>query len=405
MKRLEHHPISKLFPMLSDAQIDDLSANITAQGVRNPVVLLDGKILDGRNRDEAGNRAKVSVPTVDFYALPGITPVSSPTEWVLSQNLHRRHLNESQRAIVAMEAEPLIAAEAAARQKAGKKLPELAPAPLPPRGGSASLARRSRTSSAVVAKAVGASARSVERAKFVATKRPDLAQLVRDGKKSLKQVEKTIRKEEATKNVLVYRPPVGTFSVIVADPSWKFDDELDGSDQARGGVGYPPQTEEEICAMQIGKNQAARDCALWLWVTNTHLINGAASRVLDAWGFVGKSLYTWRKVDKAGNDRLGTGRYGRNVTEHVILAVRGKPVVDADGQANIFDAPRGKHSEKPARFFEIAEKVTPCAPEARIELFAITDRKGWMTSGSEQQAKAKTRKRKLKIKYEDEASA
>jgi hypothetical protein len=114
---------------------------------------------------------------------------------------------------------------------------------------------------------------------------------------------------------------------------------------------------------------------------------------VKAWGFEPKTVYTWRKVDKNGNDRLGAGRYGRNVTEHAILAVRGKPVIDAADQPNIFDAPRtSRHSQKPDRFFEIVEKVTPCAPEARIELFAVDERKGWNTSGSEQQAKARAKR-------------
>lgn len=231
------------------------------------------------------------------------------------------------------------------------------------------------------------------------------------GKATVKGVVKQRRKEAALKNVLEYRPPLGKYSVIVADPSWPFDDALDGSDLARGGVGYPPQTEEEICAMEVGRNTAAPDCALWLFVTNTHLMNGMAARVLAAWSFEPKALMTWRKVDSKGKDRLGTGHYLINVTEHVILAVRGKPVVDGAGVPNIFDAPRtSRHSEKPARFFEIAEKVTPCAPEARIELFAISERKGWATSGSEQQAKARAgladetrgeKKRRDKMRFKD----
>jgi N6-adenosine-specific RNA methylase IME4 len=141
------------------------------------------------------------------------------------------------------------------------------------------------------------------------------------------------------------------------------------------------------------KPPAAADCALWFWTTNAFLADGTAAEVVKAWGFEPKTVYTWRKVDKNGNDRLGAGRYGRNVTEHAILAVRGKPVIDAADQPNIFDAPRtSRHSQKPDRFFEIVEKVTPCAPAARIELFAIDERKGWNTSGSEQQAKARAKR-------------
>ena len=251
--------------------------------------------------------------------------------------------------------------------------------------------KRAPTAAAQAAAAVGASARSVERAKALVRERPELRELIRSGKKKLGQLEKVVKKEKALKNVLEYRPPVGTYSVIVADPSWKYRDQLDGSDQARGGTSYPPMELEEICDMQRGnKSNAAPDCALWLWVTKDHLLDGSAAKVLDAWAFEGKQIYTWRKVDSKGNDRMGSGYYGRNVTEFVILATRGKPLVIAADQVNIFDAPRGAHSAKPDRAFEIFEKVTPCAPEARIELFAVkASRAGWQVSGSEQQAKVR----------------
>lgn len=382
--------------MLSEPELVALQEKfVAAREQLVPGVMLDGKILDGRNREEVCHRLGwvfKAITWEEWFKLnrASVVPPPTPTEWVLSMNIDRRHLNESQRAMAAAKALPLLEAEARKRMAAGGKKEKGGPRgpPLPVEAkGSSEKPGRARDHAA---KKTGASPRSVQRAKTVLENRPDLATLIEQGKATLGKVEKTIKKEAAFKNVLVYRPPVGTYAVIVADPSWKFDDALDGSDQARGGVGYPPQTEEEICAMQVGKNIAAPDCALWLWVTNTHLMNGAATRVLSSWGFTPKALMTWRKVDSKGKDRLGTGHYLINVTEQVILAVRGKPVVNGAGVPNIFDAPRtSRHSEKPARFFEIAEKVTPCAPEARIELHAIEERKDWVTSGSEQQAKAR----------------
>lgn len=204
---------------------------------------------------------------------------------------------------------------------------------------------------------------------------------------SVKSAVKGLRQQAALKNVLTYTPPVGTYAVIVTDVSWEYDDKLDGSDEARGGVDYATQKLDEILAMKM---PAAPDCALWFFVTNAFLIDGTAARVLETWGFKPKALLTWRKVDKAGNDRLGSGHYLQNNTEHVILAVRGKPVIMGAGVPSCFDAPRtSRHSEKPDEAFRIFEKVTPCAPGARIELFAIKPREGWQVSGSEQQATAR----------------
>jgi N6-adenosine-specific RNA methylase IME4 len=393
------HPAAELFPMLSPAELDELAADIRARGLLQPIVLHEGKILDGRNRFDACNRAGIAPTTVEWHAMPGVSPGDSPVSWVLSTNLHRRHLNESQRALIAAEALPLLEAEARERQKANLKRGTQSPAPVsaPGREREDDAAAPTPTppgrkgkSSELAAKAVGASARQVERAKAVLTKRPELVDLIKAGKQTLKQAEKQIRKEEQLKNVLEYRPPVGTYAVIVADVPWEYDDQLDGSDQARGGTPYPPMPLDDILKI---KPPAAGDCALWFWTTNAFLADGTAAQVVKAWGFEPKTVYTWRKVTKDGSkERLGSGHYGQNCTEHMILAVRGKPVVRGEGVPNIFDAPRGRHSEKPGRAFEVIEKVTPCAPGARIELFAVDERRpGWVTSGSEQQAKTRAK--------------
>lgn len=398
--RLKAHPAADLFPMMSEAELEELAADIRQRGQLEPIVVTTtGKedlILDGRNRYEACHRVGVEPYLLTWE--DELSPTASPTAFVLSKNLRRRHLNETQRAVIGEEALELFEAEAKKRQKTGKAAseppPTLAPrgakvaapepaAPKPPKSGKGKAA-------AAAAKAVGASTRSVERAKAVLAKKPELREQLKAAKLTLKQAEKAIRKEEQLKNVLEYRPPVGTYSVIVADVPWKYDDELDGSDQVRGATPYPPMPLEEILKV---KPPAAADCALWFWTTNAFLIDGTAAQVVKAWGFEAKALYTWRKVTKDGADRLGTGHYGQNVTEHLILAVKGKPVINGGGVPNIFDAPRtSRHSQKPDAFFPIAERVTPCAPEARIELFAVDPREGWVTSGSEQQAKARAKR-------------
>jgi ParB-like chromosome segregation protein Spo0J len=105
------HDAAQLFPLLPEEELNELAADIKANGLLNPVVLLEGKVLDGRNRILACRMAGVS-PTFTDWKGSG-----SPTSWVISQNLHRRHLTASQKAVIALEAEPLFAAEAKERQK------------------------------------------------------------------------------------------------------------------------------------------------------------------------------------------------------------------------------------------------------------------------------------------------
>lgn len=195
---------------------------------------------------------------------------------------------------------------------------------------------------------------------------------------TLKQAERVVTKATRLHEVLTYVPPKGRYSVIVADPAWRFDDELDGSDLARGGVTYPTMTVEEICAMNVGPSLAAADCALWLWTPNAMLIDGTATQVVRAWGFQPKGLLTWCK------DRWGSGHYLRGQTEQCILAIRGRPLVRGESASTVLNAPRrGDHSEKPAEAFALFEKVTPAPPGSRLELFAREPREGWITSGSE----------------------
>jgi ParB-like chromosome segregation protein Spo0J len=91
----EFHPLADLFPLLDKesngfkALIEDIKANRQQE----LVWLLDGKILDGRNRYRACQHLGIDVQTREYR---GIDPIG----FVLSVNLHRRHLNASQRAMV-----------------------------------------------------------------------------------------------------------------------------------------------------------------------------------------------------------------------------------------------------------------------------------------------------------------
>lgn len=364
------HPAADLFPMMDEAALAELAADIKAHGQLHPIIVTtDDLVLDGRNRLAACKLAGVEP---DVLLWDREDDGMSPTEWVIAANLHRRHLTRDQRVAISLDAMAMIEKELASAQTDAKERMREGGR----KKGSARGATLKRGKAAeIAAKSLGLAPRTVERAKRVKSERPDLYAQVRSDDLTLKQAEKMIVRERQVEQVLVYRPPKGSYSVIVTDVSWEYDDQLDGSDGARGGVDYPPMPLEEILAMKI---PAAVDCALWFWVTNAFLIDGTATKVLEFWGFTPKGLLTWVK------DRWGGGHYLRGQTEHCLLAVRGKPVINGANQATFFNAPRtNRHSEKPAAFFKIAEQVTPCAPEARIELFARAPRDGWAQSGAE----------------------
>lgn len=90
----EFHPLANIFPLIEGQAFDDLVADVSANGVREPIWMYQHQILDGRNRYRAAKQAGVKC---EIRAYEGDDPVG----FVVSLNLHRRHLTESQRAMVA----------------------------------------------------------------------------------------------------------------------------------------------------------------------------------------------------------------------------------------------------------------------------------------------------------------
>lgn len=109
----DFHPASLLFPLMDGVDLQRLGEDLREHGLLEPIVLLDEQVLDGRNRLRACELVEVE-PRFVAWESNGLTPA----EWVVSMNLHRRHLTTAQRAALALDLLPHLEEEARERQGA-----------------------------------------------------------------------------------------------------------------------------------------------------------------------------------------------------------------------------------------------------------------------------------------------
>jgi len=385
--RIPHHPLAGLFPMLSDDELRQLADDIETRGQEEPVWLLDGKILDGRNREAACALIGIDAWTKDYEG-------KDPLGFVLSLNLRRRHLTESQRAMVAAR---IVDWENGINQATA---------------GSANLPTRE------AARRLSISERAIVAAKRVREHGVEaLTEAIRDGRVSVhageaishlerQAQEEVLRLEEKeivarAKEIRQKRQQIRhnvrlthmahvtekgqataglvsqEFPVIYADPPWQFGvrSEVTGREKSAENH-YPTMATDEICGLfeEIGA-PAKRDAVLFLWATNPMLPD--ALRVMAAWGFKYVHHWIWDKMT------AGTGYWGRDRHELLLIGRRGDPASPLPGSQpeTVHAEAKGRHSAKPDFFAETIERLYPDMP--RLEMFCRSPRPGWTAWGFE----------------------
>jgi N6-adenosine-specific RNA methylase IME4 len=379
------HPHAEFLPAMSAEEYQSLAADIAANGLRVPIARdgRDGSIVDGRHRSRACKELGIE-PAYEDLAFASDEEV---LRYVVSLNLNRRHLNESQRALVAARV---------ANHREGR-------------------ARITTPNGAVTqkqaAELLNVSHHAVQRAKVVLEHgAPELIAAVDGGKVPITVAEKVARFPQAQQRGFVFSasertsppnqilagmvrderreavlasaislPPLpglaSRYPILVADPPWMYPAPMGHSDRSTANH-YPTMGLADICDLPVA-DIATPDATLYLWVTVP--MAEAAFCVVKAWGWRYVSQFCWVK------GKQGMGYHARNRHELVYICRRGS--LPLQEPTDTFDsiltgAPReGVHSAKPDELLERIESMYPDMP--KIELFSRAARPGWASWGLE----------------------
>jgi hypothetical protein len=281
---MKFHPYADILPLLEGEAFDALVVDIGTNGLLEPITIHEGMILDGRNRYRACAAAGIEPQFLEFEG-------DDPLGFVLSLNLHRRHLSEAQRAMVAAEIATL-----------GRGAPKKS-------------AAWRNISQPEAAKRLNVSGRGLQRAAVIRTYAiPELAAAVRENRIPLAVAEKLARAPMEVQRRAVADPkrahtiegqvaraareaelgrrqlaaPDGRFGAGLIDPPWMFT-----ARSATTGLGRSPESHystapvTEILKMVDLPAIMADDAIIFMWGL-PHMC-AEALELLVGWGLTVKT--------------------------------------------------------------------------------------------------------------------
>ncbi len=378
---MQFHESPALFPMMKGSEYQDLVNSIKVNGLLEPIIIFQGKILDGRNRYRACLKAGVEPR---FSYLPDNI---NPWEYVWAVNAERRHLPPGQKAVIKIlqlkQSETWRQAQMARIKEADRRRSEATreqhTISNPRRGESSgpvscdTAPKRERDD---IAQATQVSTATVARACALVSKRPDLAEKVASGETTLTNALRIAKKDELKGAVPL---PAGKYRVLYVDPPWKYSDSRGELPYGPAESHYPAMSLPELCALEVPADDNA---VLFLWTTVPMLED--AFKVINAWGFKYKGLFVWDKV------KHNYGHYNSVRCEILLIATKGSCTPGTSRlYDNVVSIERSEiHSAKPEYFYEIIEALYPEEQFCKAcELFRRSNenpaRPGWDAWGNE----------------------
>jgi len=376
---------------LSDEEFEKLKESIKLEGIRDPLVVWNGFLIDGYHRYKIATELGIEFKTIEID-LPDKEAVK---EWIIKNQLGRRNLTSQEASYYrgklyeskkrqgartdltsGQNAQKLSTAEEIGKQYGVNE---------------STIRRDAEFSKAVdkVAEKVGKEAKNailsgqinipkkdVEIIIEIKEEAPEFIEPVLNGEITIsKAVQETKRKIITEKlndiEAVEAKAVEGVFDVIVIDPPWpmkKIEREVAPNEVE---FDYPTMTIEEIKELKI---PCADDCHVWLWTTQKYL--PVAFQILQAWNLKYVCSFVWHKP--GGFQPFELPQYN---CEFALYAKKGNPkFVDLKDFKLCFDAPRGSHSEKPDFFYNLVRRVTA---GRRLDMFNRRKIEGFETWGKE----------------------
>jgi len=366
--------LKSLIPPLTPDEFSQLEANVLADGIRDPIIVWSGTIVDGHNRYELAQRHGLKFETLEMH----FSSINYCKLWIAENQLGRRNLTDF------VKAEVMNIITACLKEIAELKKIEDGKKARDKQLGVLSIIDKTPTHDTrkIVADKLGWSTGKVAQFDVVNKKAPEeVKEKLRSGEVSINQAYQEIKKEEKKEERKLklqeqrdliasgsLELPSGVFEVIVIDPPWNYGRDYD-PDSSRVANPYPEMSQSELLSINL---PSADDSVLFLWTTHAFLWD--AKQLLDGWGFTYKATLVWDK------QQMGMGAWLRMQCEFCLVGIKGKPVWSNTRWRDIISEQRREHSRKPESFYNLVEEVTV---GRKLEYFSRQKRAGWEVFGDE----------------------
>ncbi len=348
-----------------------LARSIDARGALLQPIVIDehDTLIAGERRMRAWKLSRFKAQPIPVHVVSIDAIIAG--EW--DENAERKNFTLSEQVAIKREIENKLKALAKARQRAGTRADPAA------KGEAAEQAAR----------VAGKSRRTLEKAEAVldaAERDPKRFGKMKDEMDRSGRADGPYRRVKNIEQAAAIRaapPPLpmrGPYEAGVIDPPWPDEPDMAQADidaRGRSTRPYPAMSIQSLCKFMSDevKPLLADHCAIGLWTTSFHMRH--AFQLLHALGIDQHStIVTWEK------DKFSKGQVRRGITEHCIIALKGKPTLTLGNETTLVHGPRRENSRKPDEFYAEFAAVHP-APRY-FEIFSRGGRgDNWDCHGDE----------------------